>query len=233
VKTVIHGVVMSCVWMSSLLMPPAFAAAVAAKARPVETKQSKAAALLKGDAVLGKEKADSERCIECHGADGHGAAHANSVEGKFAKLAGQHPEYMLKQIQDLRSGARKHDQMAIMARSVSDEDARDIAAYFASQPRMSGQGGELHLIGKALFAQGDPGRGIVACVSCHGVNGKGVAGTPLVPVIGGQEWRYLDKQLRDWRSGDRRNSQDGVMNKATSALSDKEIESLADYLSGL
>ena len=233
----ICGVLMSTLFMSSALAAPA-----AGKARPLDAKAGKVAAAPsaapKGDPVAGKDKADSERCIECHGLDGNGAGHANSVEGKFAKLAGQHPEYMLKQIQDLRSGARKHDQMAIMARSVSDEDARDILAYFASLPRLKGEGAASldaakAELGKALFAQGDAARGIVACASCHGDQGQGLPATPLVPRVGGQEWRYLDKQLRDWRSGDRRNSPDGVMNKVAAALTDKEIEVLAEHLSGL
>lgn len=186
-----------------------------------------------GDPVLGKDKADAERCIECHGVDGHGAGHANGPEGKFAKLAGQHPDYILKQIRDFRSGARKHDQMAIMARSVTDEDVRDIAAYFASQPGMKGEGGDAHTVGRRLYEQGDATRGVLACVQCHGAQGKGVAALPLVPVIGGQEWRYLDQQLRDWRSGERRNSADGVMNQVLKPLTDAELESLALYLSGL
>lgn len=220
---------------SALLVSAAWAAPSAVKARSGDGKQGKppAQASPKGDPVAGKEKAESERCMECHGVDGHGAGHANSTEGKFAKLAGQYPSYILKQIQDFRSGARKHDQMAIMARSVSDEDVRDIAAYFASQTRMNGQDGDLHELGKELYEKGDPARGVLACVSCHGVKGKGLDSNLAAPIVGGQEWRYLDKQLRDWRSGDRRNSADGVMNKVANALTDKEIEALADYLSGI
>lgn len=214
---------LSCVW----------AAPGGAKPRAADARPAKPVVLPKGDPVIGREKAESERCIECHGVEGHGAGHANSTEGKFAKLAGQHPDYILKQIQDFRSGVRKHDQMAIMARSVSDEDVLDIAAYFASQARMNGQDGDLHELGKGIFEQGDAARGVLPCASCHGVKGKGLEGNRLAPIVGGQEWRYLDKQLRDWRSGERRNSAQGVMNKVTSALTDKEIEALADYLAGI
>lgn len=186
-----------------------------------------------GDAVLGKEKADSERCIECHGVDGQGQGHSNGPEGKFARLAGQDPAYIVKQIQDFRSGARKHDQMAIMARSITDEDAADIARHFASLPAMKGDANDVSPTGRALYERGDPARGVLACVSCHGADGRGVRGQSLAPVIGGQEWRYLDKQLRDWRSGDRRNSAGHVMNNVTRALTDAEIEALATHLSGL
>lgn len=205
------------------------------KAGGVPSKQVKASAPLpSGNPVLGKEKAENERCFECHGENGQGVVQgSNGVENKFAKLAGQLPSYILKQIQDFRSGARKHDQMAIVARNVSDEDVRDIAAYFAALPRMSGQDGDLHQLGKELFEQGDAARGVQACVSCHGDKGKGLASQPLAPLIGGQEWHYLDRQLRDWRAGERRNSQDGSMNKVTRELTDKEIEALADYLAGI
>ena len=226
-KTLFYTVLASACLLSSLA-----AATPASKARAADAGPAKASAL-KGDPLLGREKADSERCIECHGVDGNGAGHSNGPEGKFAKLAGQHPDYIRKQIRDFRSGARQHDQMQIMARSVSDEDVRDIAAYFGGQPLMNAQGGERHALGKSLYENGDPARGVVACISCHGGQGKGLAASPLTPVIGGQEWRYLDKQLRDWRSGERRNSPDGAMSQIIKTLSDADIESLANYLSGI
>ncbi len=187
----------------------------------------------RGNPLLGKDKSEEERCQECHGVTGHGQGHSNGPEGKFAKLAGQSAGYMLKQLEDFRSGARKHDQMAIMARSVSDEDLRDIAAYFASQSVMKGEAAVATDVAVKLYANGDAARGIPACVACHGVNGKGLPAQAAVPVIGGQEWRYLDQQLRDWRSGDRRNSAGGVMSAAVKGLTDQEIEALATYLAGL
>jgi cytochrome c553 len=223
--------------MSALMLSSALAATTAGKSRAADGKPSKAAPVpvpvVKGNPLLGKDKSDAERCQECHGVDGHGQGHSNGPEGKFAKLAGQHPEYILKQIADFKSGARKDDQMAIMARSVTDEDVRDIAAYFSSQQLMKGEGGPVHEVAQKLYANGDPARGITACVTCHGERGKGVSGNPLVPVIGGQEWRYLEKQLQDWRSGARRNSEGGVMSQVTKALSDAEVQALANYLSGL
>jgi cytochrome c553 len=188
-----------------------------------------------GDAALGQGKADAERCIECHGADGQGQGqgHSNGPEGKFARLAGQQAAYIVKQIQDFRSGARKHDQMAIMARSITDEDAADIAAYFASLPAMRGDARDASEPGRRLYEQGDPGRGVPACAACHGPRGEGLRAQALVPVLGGQAWRYLDQQLRNWRSGERRNSPGGVMNAALRSLNDTEIEALATHLSGL
>lgn len=223
-KLAMYTVLLSCFMLSSVL-----AATGNAKARQASTKVS-TPIQFKGNAVLGREKAEAERCQECHGVDGNGAGHANSTEGKFAKLAGQLPQYVLKQIQDFRSGARKHDQMAIMARSVSDEDVADIAAYFNAQPLMRGDGVGQHEVAERLFNQGDAARGITACASCHGAQGRGPTANPLTPVIGGQEWRYLEKQLLDWRSGDRKNSEGGVMTSVTRSLTDAEVQALADYL---
>lgn len=221
------------------LMAPAFSYAAPPKAA-VKAKAGHAAgkptAPVQGNALLGKEKAESERCMECHGEDGQGAGHGNSAEGKFAKLAGQHPVYLLKQLNDFKTGARKNDQMVIMARSLSEEDARDIATYFHGLPAMKPDGtakGEALARGKALFEQGDAAKGIAACASCHGPQGEGVAGLLHVPIVKGQEWRYLDKQLRDWRSGDRKNSPDPAMSQVTQGLTDKDIEALATYLSGM
>lgn len=216
--------------LAMALTPAAWGAPAKAKAPPAA--KPAAPASFKGDAAAGLIKSESERCQECHGVDGNGAGHSNSAEGKFAKLAGQRPEYFVKQIQDFRSGARKHDFMAIMAKSLDDADLVDIAAYFAAQPKMKGDGTGDNAVAKNLFANGDDARGVPACVSCHGEGGKGLSGN-LAPVIGGQEWRYLDKQLREWRTGERRNSEGGVMNQAIKPLTDAEIQSLADYLSGL
>lgn len=212
------------------LMSSAWSAPAKAKT-PAVVKPS-APASFKGDGAAGLIKSESERCQECHGVDGNGAGHSNSAEGKFAKLAGQYPEYIVKQIQDFRSGVRKHDFMSIMAKSLEDADLVDIAAYFAAQPRMKGDGTGDNAVAKSLFANGDAARGVTACITCHGEAGKGLAGNPA-PIIGGQEWRYLDKQLREWRTGERRNSDGGVMNQVLKPLTDAEIQSLADYLSGL
>jgi cytochrome c553 len=141
----------------------------------------------------------------------------------------------VKQLRNFRSGERRHDFMAMMARSIDDVDTADIAAYFASLPLMRGDGSGDTLTGRALYSRGDPTRGITACVECHGGVGKGRAidGGVSLPAIGGQDARYLAKQLTEWRSGERRNSPDGAMNRVTKALTDDEIRALANYLAGL
>lgn len=218
--------------LTSLLMwATAHAATGSAKGGRAATANAiKPVVLPAGDPVAGRDKAEAERCFECHGAEGQGNGHPSAgPEGKFAKLAGQYPSYMQKQINDYKSGVRKNDFMNIMAKSVSDEDMRDILAYFASLPRMKGEGGGNHEAASKLFHEGDAARGVLACASCHGQQGKGIDAA-LAPVVGGQEWKYLQKQLSDWRSGFRKNSPDGVMNRELKSLTDAEIDALANYL---
>jgi cytochrome c553 len=173
-----------------------------------------------GNVEAGRIKSESERCLECHGADGNG----NGEDGKFARLAGQYPAYIVKQLQDFRSGARKHDTMMIMAKSLEEADIADIAAYYGGLPRMRGE---------AIRADAEAGRRLFAtCAACHGADGKG-NGNAAFPVIGGQDVKYLRNQLLAWRSGERRNSPGGAMNEATKGLTDAEIDVLAHYLSGI
>jgi cytochrome c553 len=190
----------------------------------------------RGDPVAGKAKSDDERCQECHGHDGNANDSGDGIGnvGKFPKLAGQHSEYIVKQIRNFRSGARNNETMFIMARSVSDADVADIAAYFSSQKKMSGANGRANTLGEALFVNGDNARNISPCTGCHGANGEGAAANGVVfPVIGGQHRRYLLKQLTEWKAGVRTNSPGGVMNKIAKTLSDAEIEALAEFVSGL
>ena len=182
----------------------------------------------KGDPVLGREIAVTELCQECHALDG------NSTAPATPKLAGQYSQYLIKQLADLKKGARKHQTMNIIAASLDDADAADVAAYFASLKKMKGDAPRNLPKARALFENGDPARGVPSCVSCHGPEGKGlVVGTTFNPVIGGQQHTYLRGQLASWKLGERRNSADGVMNRFVQPLSDAEIDELAEYISGL
>lgn len=177
-----------------------------------------------GDPVAGKEK--SQLCQGCHGEEGI------SLEGLIPKLAGQYAKYIAKELRNYQAGTRSHQIMNAMAATISDEDLADIAAYFASRPKMKGAGSNSEL-GKKLFFHGDISRTMVACVNCHGVNGKGLTpNTSMFPVIGGQQKDYIRGQLVNFRKNDRTNSPNGIMNKITQKLTDDEIEALADYVSG-
>lgn len=178
-----------------------------------------------GDPVTGKDK--SELCQGCHGEEGI------SAEPTAPKLAGQYGPYISKQLRNFQDGIRTHQIMSDIAKTINDDDLADISAYFASRKKMKGNGSDNQL-GKELFLHGDMSRMMVACVNCHGVNGKGK--TPInavFPVIGGQHKDYLRVQLINFRAGDRSNSPGGVMNIITQRLTDAELEALADYVSGL
>jgi cytochrome c553 len=179
-----------------------------------------------GDPVAGKSK--STLCQSCHGEDGL------SLEELIPNLAGQYASYIAKELRNFQSGARKNQIMSAMTMTINDADLLDIAAYFASQEKMQGDGWGDNPLAKKLFLKGDMTRNIRPCVSCHGVNGNGKApNIATYPVIGGQHKAYLRAQLINWRSGERSNSPDGVMNKIAKSLTDAEIGALTDYISGL
>ena len=182
-----------------------------------------------GDPIAGKDKADSERCLECHAEAGPGQGLSHGSDGKLARLDGQYAEYLIKQVRDFRSGARKHEFMSMMARSIDDADLADIAAYFASLPKPA-PAPVADALAQRLVEQGDAARGLLACATCHGPGGTG--GAAAGPVLKGQGTRYLAQQLYDWRAGARANSPGSVMTLQAKALSDAEIEALAGYLSG-
>lgn len=179
-----------------------------------------------GNLVTGKNK--SELCQGCHGEKGV------SLDEMIPNLAGQYARYIAKELRNFQTGARTHQIMSALAATINDAELMDISNYFASQKMMQGNGRGDNPVGKKLFLKGDASRKIPACESCHGVNGKGRApNISNFPVIGGQHKEYLRAQLVNWRSGERSNSPDGMMNKFAQPLTDAEIEALADYLSGL
>lgn len=179
-----------------------------------------------GDPVAGKAK--SLLCQGCHGEDG------NSLSTLVPKLAGQNEGYITKQVHNFQTKLRTHAIMNDLAMTINDDDLADIAAYFASRNKMKGDGPANIQTGKDLFLTGDTSRKIIACVNCHGANGKGLEPNPaMIPLIGGQHKDYLSRQLANFRRGDRSNSPDGVMNQIAKPLTDAELESLAEYISGL
>jgi len=189
-------------------------------------------AFAKGDAVAGKDKAGL--CAGCHGDDG------NSFSAGFPRLASQYEAYIVKQIKDFQSGHRaNNDTMTGMAAMVASvQDAKDIGAYFHSQ-KMSKEpiapvDKKLAKQGKKIFNEGIPRKGVYGCVNCHGKNGKGKSKTiSAFPIIGGQHKDYIIKELQDFRSGLRSNDPGGMMSDIAKKLDDKDIDAVANYLSGL
>jgi cytochrome c553 len=201
--------------------------ATAARAEPSDHLSS-ALRIGSGNVLLGKQKIRSENCQECHGEFGIGLSNA------APKLAGQYADYLIKQLHDFQSGARRHPVMNAMADGLSEDDMADIAAYFASNPVMHGEPHPPQRVAQELFLHGDAKRNVLPCQSCHGASAQGkFAPTECYPVLGGQYAIYLREQLINWRSGTRHNSPSGVMNVIAHSLSDDEIAALAEYLSGL
>jgi cytochrome c553 len=177
-----------------------------------------------GDPAAGREK--SQLCQGCHGEYG------NSTEPIIPKLAGQYANYIAKELRNYQAGTRSHQIMNAMAATINDDDLADIAAYFASQNKMEGDGSADNPLGKELFLHGDPSIMRLACVNCHGINGKGVnAKISMFPVIGGQHKEYIRRQLVNFKNGSRTNSPNAIMNRIAQSLTDKEIEALAEYVS--
>jgi cytochrome c553 len=179
----------------------------------------------KGDAAAGKTK--SATCAACHGTDG------NSAAPNFPKLAGQGYGYLLKQLHDFKSGARKNATMNGMVAPLSDQDMQDLAAYFSEQKISSGEADpKLVAEGKKIFMGGNPATGVAACSGCHGPTG---AGNPAAkfPHLGFQHSQYLVAQLKAFRDGQRANDPGKMMENVAAKMSDKEINAVASYIQGL
>lgn len=181
-----------------------------------------------GNPIAGKQKSAEARCQECHGVEGI------SSDEKIPNHAGQYANYLIKQLSNFQTGARKHDTMSIMAEDLNAKDMADIAAYFASLKPMQGEGGHDSPQALQLFLNGDSSRNIPACVSCHAANAAGQLTPEMVyPRLAGQRRVYLRNELVNWKLGERSNSPAGVMQQVAKTLSDAEIDALANYISGL
>ena len=153
------------------------------------------AALAAGNASAGKTK--SAPCMACHGADG------NSPNVIWPKLAGQHPAYIVKQLQAFKSGDRKDPLMSAQAAPLSDQDMQDLAAYFSSQKIQTGTAAaDKVALGEGLYRGGNTESGVAACTACHGPIGQGNPAAAY-PSIAGQHAAYVVKALKDFRAGNR------------------------------
>lgn len=179
-----------------------------------------------GDAAAGQGK--TAVCAGCHGTDG------NSAAGTFPKLAGQGAPYLVKQLNDIKSGARPIVEMTGLLDALSEQDLEDIAAYYASQKIVIGQAkAELVEEGQKIYRSGIPAKSVAACTACHGPAGAGMS-LAKFPALGGQHADYTADQLKQFRSGERANDGDSrIMRSIAARLSDREIEALSSYISGL
>jgi cytochrome c553 len=160
-----------------------------------------------------------QQCSMCHGAQGISAANAPN-------LAGQYPEVVSKQLLDYKRGDRISSVMQALARGLSDRDIADIAAYYDSLPKARTAPARYdETSAPALVRVGDPMRNVAPCISCHG----GIDHKLGAPWLEGMPKEYLLVQLRDFKSGARRNDSHGQMRNMARSMTDVEIEQVADY----
>lgn len=191
-----------------------------------------ASAATKGDAESGKAK--SVTCAACHGADGNSAIAMNP------KIAGQHANYIVKQLTEFKlasqTGGKEGRNNAVMngmAAVLSEQDILDLAAYYSSQESTQGEASEDAVVkGNKLYVGGDLERGITACIACHGPKGNGTSLSGF-PDISGQHSDYIATQLKAFRSGERANSLNGMMADIAKRMTDEDIQVISSYVSGL
>ena len=195
------------------------AATMALPAFAEETKAPPAADLARGQAL------SSQVCGACHTADGSRGSPTNPI------IAGQHAEYLVKQLTEFKAGKRASAVMQGFAASLSEADMRNVAAFYASKQAKTGtaKNKALYALGQKIFRGGIADKQVPACAGCHGPTGAGI---PVqYPRVGGQHADYAQAQLQAFRSGQRDNS--APMADVAARLSDREIQALADYMAGL
>lgn len=207
----------------NLVASPTFAADKVAKLLPAEISADKIAPEAKP--LSSAEATVKAVCSACHGADG------NSVITLNPKLAGQHPEYLLKQLTNFKAGTRANAVMAGMVANLTPDDMKNLAAYFAAQKttlakaKSNGTGS----LGEKIYRGGIAATGVPACAGCHGANGAGLP--KQFPRLGGQHADYTTQQLRTFRTGERANAP--MMMAIAAKMTDAEMQAVADYTQGL
>ena len=180
-----------------------------------------------GNAAAGEAKAVA--CVACHGNDG------TSTIPDYPHIAGQNAKYLEIQMRQMRDGERNIPLMAGQLDAMSDQDLKDIAAYYASQPGKIGQASPENLeLGERIYRGGILDKNVAACTACHSPNGNGntLAGFPR---ISGQPVGYTVTQLKSYREEERTSDEyvSGMMRDIAARMTDSEIEAVANYIQGL
>lgn len=194
----------------------------AALVTPVLAEEAKAPAkpdLKKGEAI------STAVCAACHTADGSRGSPANPI------LAGQHPEYLAKQLAEFKSGKRNNAIMKGFASTLSEDDMRNVAAFYASKQAKPGfaKSKDTVTLGQQIYRGGIADKQVPACAGCHSPTGAGIPAQ--YPRVGGQHADYTEAQLVAFRGGVRNNN--AQMSVIAAKLSDKELKAVADYIAGL
>ncbi|MBL0087448.1 MAG: cytochrome c4 [Ideonella sp.] len=195
---------------------------LAALAAPSFANEAKAPA--KADLAKGQEKS-TQVCGACHTADGSRGVPANPI------IAGQHADYLAKQLHEFKSGKRANPVMTGMASTLTDEDIRNVTAFYASKEAKPGfsKGKDTVLLGEKIYRGGIMAKQVPACAGCHSPTGAGIPSQ--FPRLAGQHADYTEAQLVAFRAGTRGNAP--MMLTIAARMSDKEIKAVADYMAGL
>ncbi len=187
--------------------------------------------VIKGDPAKAQQIV-TQACVACHAADGNSAIPVNP------SLAGQHPEYTYKQLMNFKPqggkpAERNNAVMAGMVANLSEDDMKNLAAYFASQKAKPGVARDAKLVkqGEAIYRGGVAGKGVPACASCHAPNGAGMPAQ--FPRLAGQHAEYTSSQLKAFRVGQRANDAAQMMRGVAAKMSDQEIAAVSEYIAGL
>ena len=182
--------------------------------------------IITGDPKAGAAK--TQVCASCHGVDGNGLQGMSDNP----KIAGQHEKYLIKQMKDFK-GPRLNGIMLSFVKDLSEEDIRDIAAYYASQNTTIGVVPSAYLkIGEQIYRGGNLKTGVPACAACHSPDGGGNALMPA-PVLSGQHFEYVAAQMQAFKAGTRKNDPNGMMQDIAKRMTSEEIQAVAQYVSGL
>lgn len=165
------------------------------------------------------------RCFLCHGMEGEAASPV------FPRLAGQHADYIAKQLADFKSGKRNSDTMKPQADELTPAEMKSLGAFFQKKPVLASDVADAPLVavGKYIFDRGNQFSGLPACASCHGAQGLG---TPLLPRLAGQHPRYIEDQLKQFNKRERTND-NAIMHTVASKLSELEMHAVAEYIATL
>ena len=172
-------------------------------------------------------KAKSAACAACHGPDG------NSTNPIWPSLAGQHASYIVKQLMDFKSGARADSTMMGMVATLTEEDMKDLAAYYESQAsKPVAYNDELIEKGEDIYRGGIAETQMASCMGCHSPSGEG-NGPAAWPSLKGQHSEYLVMQLKNFQSGARANDSNAMMRNLVARMSEAEMQAVAAYISGI
>lgn len=204
------------------IVTSSFAAEKLAVATPTAAKAAEKLVPLKVNLT---EQTVQTVCAACHGADGNSAIALNP------KLAGQHPEYLLKQLKNFKEGKRANPVMSGMVANLSPEDMQGLATYFAAKKQTLGKAkaNGAGSLGEKIYRGGIAATQVPACAACHGANGAGLP--KQYPRLAGQHAEYNLTQLRAFRLGERANAP--MMMAIAAKMTDAEMQAVADYMQGL